>query len=90
MSPHYQRPTMYNTANTAPYGHQPMMPQQHPMHYNPQAPQPNNGPQDIAMPSSQPVMNAGGMGVPTDDLALQDQVNVIYFYFSQTLFTFIL
>ncbi|KAG8200736.1 hypothetical protein JTE90_022342 [Oedothorax gibbosus] len=76
MSPHYQRPMMYNTANTAPYGHQPMMPQQHPMHYNPQAPQPNNGPQDIAMPPSQPVMNAGGMGVPTDDLTMQDQISL--------------
>lgn len=75
MSPHYQRPMMYNAANAAPYVHQPMMPQQHPVHYNPQAPQ-LNPPQDVAIPPSQPVVSAAGISAtPLEDLPMQDQVN---------------
>lgn len=63
-------------ANVAPYVHQPMMPQQHPVHYNPQAPQPNP-PQDVAIPPSQPVVScaAGISTTPSEELPMQDQVN---------------
>lgn len=65
MSPHYQRPMMYNNSgNTTSYGLQPMMQQPHSVHYNP----PNQPPvptQDMG--PSQQNLNTPNLPMPVSD-----------------------
>lgn len=64
MSPHYQRPMMYNSGSVTSYGHQPMMQQPHTVHYNP----PNQPPvptQDMG--PSQQNLNAPNLPIPVSD-----------------------
>lgn len=85
MSPHYQRPLLYNSGSAATYGHQPMM-QPQPVHYNP----PNQQPpptQDSIAPSQQNI-NSGSVNVPASEGTAVVQEPVIYLYITKLLFIY--
>ena len=67
MSPHYQRPMIYNNSGSVTYGHQPMMQQPHTVHYNP----PNQQPTQDMGPSQQ------SLNVPTVSLPVPDNSSIV-------------
>lgn len=79
MSPHYQRPMIYNNSGSVTsYGHQPIMQQPHSVHYNPQNQQPPSS-QDMG-PSHQN-LNVPNVALPVPEnssLVPEQVINVLY------------